>query len=68
MRTGSATRLDRNRNSTSGAAEAEKANANNSESTKSKWSLRTFKDYLRSLKNAGETKAARSLDIDGLFE
>ena len=44
------------------------ANFDNSETTKSKWSLRTFKEYLQTLKYAGETKAAKNLDIDNLFD
>ena len=36
--------------------------------TKSKWTLKAFKEYLRNLKNTATTKEAMNLDVDVLFK
>ena len=56
---------DKVRRSTTPIA-ADKVKTDEGNSTKHKWSLRTFKEYLHNLKRAGETKEARNLDIAGL--
>ena len=47
---------------------ADKVDTEKDNSTKHKWSLRTFKEYLQNLKRTGTTKETRQLNINGLFE